>query len=178
MRLAAIAAIVTVVAAMPALADGKQPYAHASVIRLTSAGFTLAGQVLSGWSAEDGQILPPMALRSACRVRGDFYRDRDWNQTLAAALDFGNAARSAEHRVLFKVGGHVAVSNQYMGSSREIENVYIDLADLEAGSLAVWSFEGDATAEGRQCHMEFAGFIHSAVIRLQTSADHPGTPPR
>jgi hypothetical protein len=175
-----VAAIVTVLAAMSAFAGGGERYAHASVIRVTSSGFTLAGQVpvLSGWSAEDGQIVPPIALRSACHVRGDYYEGRDWNPTLAAALDYGNVARSAgEHRVLLKVGGHSALLNEYVDrSDSTILNVYINLADLKPGSIAVWSFQGDHSAEGRQCRTEFGGFILSAAIKLEAGAGASSTP--
>jgi hypothetical protein len=176
LRLATVAMSI-LVGAVGAFADGNRWYVHPSVITLTSSGFRLTATVPSGWSTEDGQVLPAMSLRSVCRVHGEFYRGRDWNRTLAAALDFGNIVRtSTEHRTLFRIGGHKALANQYTdGSGKAIENVYIDLADLETDSVAVWSFEGDNTAEGRQCGLQFETFIGSASIKLESDAGRQGT---
>jgi hypothetical protein len=167
-------AMLTVVATISALAGENLWGAHPSVVTVTSDGFTLTAKLPTGWSVEDGQILPPMALRSACRVRVELHKDRDWNRALSAALDAENVVRSAtEHRTLLKVSGRVAVTSEYTdGSHKRIENVYIDLEDLEAGDLAVWTFEGDNTAEGQQCQMAFGMFIGSATIKLQPDAGH------
>src|SRR6266481_688312 len=102
-------ATLTFVVAISALAAGKRWDIQTTAISLPFDRFVLAARLPEGWSVDGGQVLPPEEMRHACRVRGNVYSDRDWNRTLAAGLEPGNAARSAEHRTLFKVHGHVAV---------------------------------------------------------------------
>jgi hypothetical protein len=173
----ALLATLTVVMAISAFAARSPWDIRTSAIRFPFDRFVLATRLPEGWSVDGGQVLPPEEMRHACRVRGDVYSDRDWNRTLAAGLEPDNAARSAERRSLFRVGGHVAVRNELVdGSGKRIENVYIDLSDLEPGSLAIWSFERDDTAEGKECEMGFDIFVTSASIVLPPDAGASSLP--
>jgi hypothetical protein len=157
--------------AISALAAGKPWDIRTSAVRIPFDHFVLAARLPEGWSVDGGQVLPPEEMRHACQLHGVVYTGRDWNRTLAAGLEPQNAARAAERRSLFRVGGHVAVRNDHAdGSGKRIENVYIDLADLEPGSLAIWSFERDNTAEGLQCETGFDIFIGSTSIVLPPDA--------
>ena len=168
----ALLATLTLVMAISAFAARNRWDIRTSAVRIPFDHFVLATMLPEGWSVDGGQVLPPEEMRHACQVHGVVYTDRDWNRTLAAGLEPENAARSAERRVLFKVGGHVAVKNDYAdGSRKRIERIYVNLADLEPGSLAIWSFERDDTAEGKQCEMEFDVFVSSASIMLRPDAD-------
>jgi hypothetical protein len=164
--------VATVMAAISAL-GGDMPVVQPR-ITIPFDRFMVGARLPAGWSIEEGQVLPPMALRSACHVHGVTYGDRDWNRMLVTELDPGNVLRSSkERRVLSRIGGHVAINNQYTDLfGKRIEYVYIDLADLETGSVAVWSFEGDDTAGGRRCKLEFGMFIAGASFELR-SQDPP-----
>lgn len=161
----------TFLMALSALAAGNRWDFRTSAITIPFGRFTLASQLPEGWSVDGGQVLPPVEMRHACRVRGDVFRDRDWNRTLEAGLEPENAARAAERRVVVKIDGHVAVRSDYVDASRKrIEDVYINLTDLEPGSVAIWRFEGDDTAEGKECKMGFGVFIGNASIVLRPDA--------
>ena len=177
MRRATVAAV-AFLTVLSAFAGGNQWPTHLSAITLASSGFTLTAKVPAGWSTEDGQVLPPPAFRSACHVHAVFYRDRDWNRTLAIALGTDDASRAREKRTLSRVGGHRVVQNRFMDASgRTILNVYIDLEDLTPGGISVWSFDGTNTPEGRRCEHQFGTFIQTAAIKLEPDADPRSIPP-
>lgn len=173
----AILTTLSLVIAISALAAGHQWDVRTTAITIQFDRFMLATRLPEGWSVDGGQPVPPVEMRHACHVRGDVFRDRDWNRTLAAELEPNNAARAGERRVVCRVGGHVAVRNDYVNASKKrIENIYVDLADLEPGSIAIWRFEGDGTEEGNQCEMGFDTFVGSASIVLRPDAGAPPDP--
>jgi len=173
----AILVTLTFVFASSAFAAGKRWDLQTSAITIPFDRFVFSTRLPEGWSVDGGVVLPPVEMRHACQVRGDIYGGRDWERMLEAALEPENAARSGEGRSLYKVGGHVAVKNTYVDrSGKRIENVYVNLADLEPGTVSVWRFEGDDSAEGRQCEMGFALFTGSASIVLRPDADAPPAP--
>ena len=118
----------------------------------------VTAELLDGWSVGNGQLLPPEALRSGCRVHRELLRGSDWNAALADAM------RDAivDKRELFKAGGHVAV--KYETKTRE--SVYINLDDIESSTFALWSVENDDTPAGRQCRSEFDALAHTVSIKL------------
>jgi hypothetical protein len=148
---------------------------HLSRTTITVDRFVITAGLPDGWSVEDGEVQPPAALRSSCRVHGAIFSGRDWNRTLAAGLDPANVIRASnEHRELFRIGGHEAVRNEYTDSSgRTVVDIYINLTDLAPDTVALWHFDGAKTAEGRQCRIAFGFFIDSATFALRP----PGATP-
>jgi hypothetical protein len=135
-------------------------------LTMTSDRVTVTVRMPAGWSAAAGRIQPPAEFRQACEVRAELDSTRGWDRTLAAGLEPADLARLAkEHRALFRLSGHVAVRNWYINTAgRTVEGVYINLEDVSAGSVATWTFEGDHTAEGQRCRMEFGRFSASAKV--------------
>lgn len=129
---------------------------------LESSGFVFKASLPQGWSfTTDREILPPPAFASACRLRGHFYTDREWNRVLAPAL----LAPSAEGaRVVQKIGGHEAVSRRSASDTVTVHEFYINLSALQPDSGTVWRFEGSASTEGLECELQFYALINSATI--------------
>jgi hypothetical protein len=128
-------------------------------------GFALRAKMPKGWSyTTDHGFVPPPSVASSCRVRGVFHTDREWDRFLVSAL----RASDGDHRYIFKIGGHPAVSSRYRREARTIRNIYIDLSDLQPDSGAVWTFEGSPTPEGSDCEQQFVMMIESARITRAT----------
>lgn len=116
----------------------------------------VTAELLDGWSVGSGQLVPPEALRSGCRVHRELLRGSDWNAALADAM------RDAivDKRELFKAGGHVAVKYE----TKTTESIYINLEDIEAAAFERWVVENDDNAAGRQCRSEFSVIAHTVGI--------------
>ncbi len=120
--------------------------------------FVITAFLPLGWSVENGQVVPPEALRSACRVHWSVLHGSDWNTALAGAM------RDAilDKRELFKSGGHVVVKYE----TNTTESVYINLDDIEPSAFALWNVEIDEAPAGRQCRSEFDALAHTVSIKL------------
>src|SRR5260221_4856447 len=136
-----------------------------SAVTLKSSGFVFKARLPRGWSVTDGAVVPPEAFASACHVRGEFYRNREWTRFLVSALDLGDVVHaSRQQRVLRRIGGLPAVSSRDTSGGNTVMNVYINLSEVEPDSASVWSFQGEKTQEGRDCELQFLAFVTSAAI--------------
>jgi hypothetical protein len=146
----------------------KEPHWYkrpATPVTVESSGFELRARMPEGWSySTDHGFVPPPDFASSCRVRGMFHTDRKWDRLLESALRRGDG----DERYVLKIGGHPAVSNRYAREGRTIRNIYINLADLQPDSSAVWTFEGSPTPEGSDCEQQFVAMIESAKITRAT----------
>jgi len=114
---------------------------------IETAPFVVSAQFPEGWSVENGQVVPPEALRSACRVQREILHGSDWNTALAGAM----RDAQLDKRELFKAGGHVAVKYE----TGATESVFINLDDIEPAAFAIWNVAFDQNAAGHQCRSEF-----------------------
>jgi hypothetical protein len=144
----------------------KQP---GTQVTLESSGFELRATLPHGWSFTTEQgFVPPPNLASSCRVRAEFYRDRNWDDFLVSALrSTDGVGRAEDARMVLKVAGHPAVSNRYVREPFMVRDIYINLSDLQPDSVAVWTFEGRPTTEGFDCELQFLAMFHSATITLR-----------
>lgn len=174
MRQRIVVAVSIVVSAIVAFAHGAPWYTQrGSRIEVKSSGFVLEATVPRGWSATENEVVPPSAFGSACRVRGEFYRDREWKHFLAAELDPADLARlSAEQRSVLAIGGHPAVIARSGSGGTIVVHVYINTSDLQPDSAALWTFTGDDSRDGLECEAQFRAFISSVSITLESSAGH------
>jgi hypothetical protein len=161
------------VAALPLLAADAPWYRQrGDRVTVSSSGFVLKTTVPRGWSTTEDQVVPPASFGSACHVRGEFYRDREWNHFLSAELDPENFVRlSAEHRNLLRIGGRPAVMARSESGGAVVVHVYINTSDLEPNTAALWTFTGDDSQDGLECEAQFEALIASASITLASSAD-------
>src|ERR1051326_200730 len=118
--------------------------------------FVVSAFLPDGWSVENTQVVPPEALRSACRVHWELLRGSDWNIALVGAM----RDTRPDRRELFKAGGHVAVRYE----TDATESVFINLDDIEPAAFAVWTVAFDQNAAGRQCQVEFGALAHTVGI--------------
>ncbi|HYC59378.1 MAG TPA: hypothetical protein VEK79_07415 [Thermoanaerobaculia bacterium] len=141
----------------------KQP---GTPITIESFGFESRVVLPQGWSfTADRGFIPPPALVSSCRVRGQFYTDRNWDRFLTSVLRSDDRYRTADDaRRVHKIGDHPAVTNRYTRDVFTVRDIYINLADLQPDSGAVFTFEGSNTPAGSDCELQFVAMIHSARI--------------
>lgn len=132
---------------------------------LESSGFVFHAILPRGWSLTTEQlIVPPPAMGSSCRLRGEFYTDVRWGSFLEAAFRSTDGVSTAKGtRFVQKIGGHAAVSNRYV-RDLVVHDIYINLSDIRPDSGAVWTFEGSSTEEGLDCEAQFLAMINSATI--------------
>ena len=143
---------------LAALSFLKQP---GTPVTIESSGFQMRAMLPQDWSftAEQG-FVPPPALAPSCRVRGTFYTDRNWDRFLVSALRSNDVYRT-DARVAMKIGDHPAVSSRYTRDAVTVHDIYINLADLQPDSGAVFTVESNG---GSDCEMQFVAIVHSASI--------------
>src|SRR5260221_6874642 len=123
-----------------------------SAVTLKSSGFVFKARLPRGWSVTDGAVVPPEAFASACHVRGEFYRNREWNRFLVSALDLGDVVHaSRQQRVLRRIGGPSAGSSPDTSGVAYAVNGYINLFAEEPHNAFLLRFPGAQTQAWHEC---------------------------
>jgi len=155
---------------LPGFARNKRWYEQPGTpVTLEASGFVLKAKLPHGWSfTQDRGFVPPPAFASVCRVRYEFYADREWHRVLEPALSRPAPVEGA--RFGLKIGGHEALSNRYVRETTIVRDVYINLSDLQPDSGAIWSFEAGANTsqEEMDCETQFLAVINTAIITRRT----------
>jgi hypothetical protein len=131
---------------------------------IESEPLVVTARLPEGWTVDEGRIVPPEAMRAACRVSRTLFQDREWKSVVAAAL-----REAPVWRELLKIGGHEAVWYRTTTASQLTESVYINLDSIEPVGVAIWRVEADKDDAGWKCQRDFAAFVGSLTI------DVPGT---
>ena len=124
---------------------------------IESVPFVVTTQLPEGWTVDDGRVVPPAALRPACRVTGSVMQDRRWKSVVADALREDAPA----WRQLRKIGEHETAEYRTTVGSRTTDTVYIN---LEPMGVAIWRVEADNNDAGLQCQTEFSLLVGTLAI--------------
>jgi hypothetical protein len=147
--------IVGLSAAALSLTAIPRPQVQRTVIESTP--YVVSAQLPDGWSVDDGRVVPPEALRPACRVTGSVIQDREWKSVVAGALREDAPA----WRQLRKIGGYETAEYRTTVGSRTTDTVYIN---LESMGVAIWRVEADNNDAGLQCESEFSLLVGTLAI--------------
>ena len=161
--------IVLCIAALSVMAKGPRWFERpATPVTLQSSVFEIRTMLPHGWSyTAAAGFAPPADVVPPCRVRVVLHTNRKWDAMLVPALRATEGARTSEDdRFAMKVGGHPAVSNRYVRGPHILRDIYIDLSGLQPDSAAVWTFEGDRSAAGSDCELQFLSIVRSGRIEL------------
>lgn len=136
-------------------------------VSFETAGFNVRMTLPHGWTLKDDrEFVPPPNLAPSCRVRGEIYTGRNWNEFLAMSLSPSNDLdRSTNPRTLHTLNDRPAVTNRFSRKDERVVEVYVNLSGVQADSGAMWTFEGRRTDEGNVCELQFLTLVHSATIR-------------
>jgi hypothetical protein len=154
------------IAVVSAVSLAAAPHRPAVRTVIESEPFVVTGELPEGWTVDEGRVVPPEAIRSACRVGTTLFHDREWKSVVAAAL-----RDSPVWRESIKIGGHEAAEYRTTTGSRSTDTLYINLDSIEPMGVSIWRVEADKDDAGWQCEREFSALVHT----LRIDVDERGT---